>query len=294
MEIRVLEYFLMVAREENITRAAKQLHMTQPSLSRQLMKLEDELQTPLFIRGKRKIELTEAGRILRRRAQEIVSMIEKTEQEVMQNEQMIGQITIGTGIFEASQSFLSSAVEQFMNDYPQVKFDIYTGNADLIKEKLDDGTVDIGILMEPVNIEKYHFIRLLQKEKWGIIVCEDHELAQHDKVTAAMLAKQKLFSTSRMTVQNEVIHWLSNGLKHIDFPVTYNFNTTVLPLIRKNLGAVVTIEGAYRAENHEHLVFIPFEPELKTGIVIVWKKDTVMSNVLKKFITLIESISKEY
>ena len=163
-----------------------------------------------------------------------------------------------------------------------------------------------GILKNDGNIfvefGKYDWIdgydsglaRVKQKEKWGIIVCEDHELAQHDKVTAAMLAKQKLFSTSRMTVQNEVIHWLSNGLKHIDFPVTYNFNTTVLPLIRKNLGAVVTIEGAYRAENHEHLVFIPFEPELKTGIVIVWKKDTVMSNVLKKFITLIESISKEY
>lgn len=294
MEIRVLEYFLMVAREENITRAAQQLHMTQPSLSRQLMKLEEELQTPLLIRGKRKIELTEAGRILRRRAQEIVDMIAKTEQEVRQNEQMIGQITIGTGIFEASQSFLPHVMEQFMKDHPQVKFDIYTGNADLIKEKLDEGTVDIGILMEPVNIEKYHFIRLLRKEKWGIIISEDHQLAQYEKVKAAMLGNVNLFNTNRMTVQNEVSNWLSDGLKHIDFPVTYNFNTTVLPLIQKNLGAVITIEGAYRAENHEHLVFLPFDPVLETGVVIVWKKDTVLSNILKKFITLMESISKEY
>lgn len=294
MEIRVLEYFLMVAREENITRAAQQLHMTQPSLSRQLMKLEEELQTPLLIRGKRKIELTEAGRILRRRAQEIVDMIAKTEQEVRQNEQMIGQITIGTGIFEASQSFLPHVMEQFMKDHPQVKFDIYTGNADLIKEKLDEGTVDIGILMEPVNIEKYHFIRLLRKEKWGIIISEDHQLAKYEKVKAAMLGNVHLFNTNRMTVQNEVSNWLSDGLKHIDFPVTYNFNTTVLPLIQKNLGAVITIEGAYRAENHEHLVFLPFDPVLETGVVIVWKKDTVLSNILKKFITLMESISKEY
>ena len=125
-----------------------------------LMQLEEELNTPLFIRGKRKIELTEAGMILRRRAEEIVTLIDKTQQEVMQNEDMVGQVVIGTGVFDASQNFLSDVIMQFQNLYPEVHFDIYTGNADLIKERLDQGLVDIGILLEPVDVEKYNYIRL--------------------------------------------------------------------------------------------------------------------------------------
>ena len=191
MEIRVLEYFLMVAREENITKAAQQLHLTQPTLSRQLMQLEDELQTTLFIRGKRKIELTEAGRLLRRRAEEIVSMVNKTQQEVMANEEISGQIMIGTGIFDASQHLLPKIIEEFHHSYPEVQFDIYTGNADLIKERLDNGLVDIGILLEPVNIEKYNFIRLTKQERWGIIISKEHPLALQSSVRADDLKQLK-------------------------------------------------------------------------------------------------------
>lgn len=140
MELRILQYFLMVAREKNITRAAKQLHMTQPTLSRQLMQLEDELGKPLFIRGKRKIELTDEGVLLRRRAEEILSLVNKTEQEITQSEEeMVGQIMIGTGIFSSSQTVLSQVIEEFHDEYPLVKFDIYVGNADLIKERDDQG-----------------------------------------------------------------------------------------------------------------------------------------------------------
>lgn len=161
MELRILQYFLMVAREENITRAAKQLNMTQPTLSRQLMQLEDELGKPLFIRGKRKIELTDEGVLLRRRAEEILSLVNKTEQEITQSEEeMVGQIMIGTGIFSSSQTFLSKVIEEFHEEYPLVKFDIYTGNADLIKERIDQGLVDIGFLLEPVDISKYNHMRI--------------------------------------------------------------------------------------------------------------------------------------
>lgn len=294
MEIRVLEYFLMVAREENITKAAQQLHLTQPTLSRQLMQLEDELQTTLFIRGKRKIELTEAGRLLRRRAEEIVSMVNKTQQEVSANEEISGQIMIGTGIFDASQHFMPQVIEEFHHSYPEVEFDIYTGNADLIKERLDNGLVDIGILLEPVNIEKYNFIRLAKQERWGIIISKQHPLATKKTVKADDLKQVSLFSTNRMTVQNEVRHWLGRNKKHIHFPVTYNFITTVLPLIENNMGAAITIEGAFAAGNYEQLVFVPFAPELSTGVVIVWKKHNALSSTLRKFIQVIEKFSQEY
>lgn len=294
MEIRVLQYFLMVAREENITRAANQLHMTQPTLSRQLMQLEEELQTPLFIRGKRKIELTEAGRLLRRRAEEIVSLVDKTELEVMQNEEMMGEIMIGTGVFDASQNFLPKVIERFLHEYSQVKFDIYTGNADLIKERLDNGLVDIGILLEPVDIEKYNFIRLPKKEKWGVIISKNHELANHTTVSAKDLKKTNLLSTNRTIIQSEIMNWFNGEIDNIDFPVTYNFISTIIPLIKNNIGAAITVEGAFQAYNQDDLVFLPFSPQLSTGVVIVWKKHHTLSRVLKKFITIIEEISKEY
>ena len=294
MEIRVLEYFLMVAREENITKAAQQLHLTQPTLSRQLMQLEDELQTTLFIRGKRKIELTEAGRLLRRRAEEIVSMVNKTQQEVMANEEISGQIMIGTGIFDASQHLLPKIIEEFHHSYPEVQFDIYTGNADLIKERLDNGLVDIGILLEPVNIEKYNFIRLTKQERWGIIISKEHPLALQSSVRADDLKQLTLFSTNRLTVQNEVTHWLDSNHDQIHFPVTYNFMTTVIPLIQNNMGAAITIEGAFAAGRQDQLVFVPFSPELSTGVVIVWKEHNALAPVIKKFIQVIEKFSQEY
>lgn len=289
MELRVLHYFLMVAREGNITKAAAQLHLTQPTLSRQLMQLEEELETPLFVRGKRKIELTEAGMMLRRRAEEIVTLVEKTESEV-KNEEMIGQIMIGTGIFEASQNFLPDVIEQFHDMYPNVKFDIYTGNADLIKERLDCGLVDVGILLEPVDVEKYNFIRLSQKETWGILISKAHPLAFQNQVIADDLKKVNLLSTNRSLVQGEISNWFKDDLEHIDFPITYNFISNVIPLIQKNMGAAITVQGACSIYHQDDLTFIPFYPKLETGCVIAWKRNQTLSRFVKKFIDLLDEM----
>ena len=290
MEIRVLQYFLMVAREQNITKAAKQLHLTQPTLSRQLMQLEEELNTPLFIRGKRKIELTEAGMILRIRAEEIVTLIDKTQQEVMQNEDMVGQVVIGTGVFDASQNFLSDVIMQFQNLYPEVHFDIYTGNADLIKERLDHGLVDIGILLEPVDVEKYNYIRLPKKEQWGIIVSQDHPLARKTQIEAADLKDAKLLSTNRSLVKNELMNWLGNSIDDSNFPISYNFISNIIPLILKNKGVAITVEGAFHAYNTQNLVFIPLYPAIKTGCVIAWKKHQTLTKVVKELIHFMDQI----
>ncbi|WP_318002383.1 LysR family transcriptional regulator [Faecalibacillus intestinalis] len=288
MELRILQYFLMVAREENITRAAKQLHMTQPTLSRQLMQLEDELGKPLFIRGKRKIELTDEGVLLRRRAEEILSLVNKTEQEITQSEEeMVGQIMIGTGIFSSSQAVLSQVIEEFHDEYPLVKFDIYVGNADLIKERVNQGLVDIGILLEPVDISKYNHLRIPLQEKWGIIVSKTNFLAHKPYVKKEDLKELPLFLTNREIVQSEISNWLKGDvLLHSMF--SYNFASAILPFIQDDQGAAITVEGAYQVLNQKNICFIPFYPELSTNTVFIWKKYTRLSPVIDRFIKKVQ------
>lgn len=288
MELRILHYFLMVAREENITRAAKQLHMTQPTLSRQLMQLEEELGKPLFIRGKRKIELTDEGVLLRRRAEEILSLVNKTEQEITQSEEeMVGQIMVGTGIFSSSQLILSKVIEEFHEQYPLVKFDIYTGNADLIKERIDQGLVDIGVLLEPVDISKYNYMRIPLQEKWGVIVSKKNELAKKDYVEQEDLKTLPLFLTNREIVQSEISNWLKGDVSlHTMF--SYNFASAILPFIEDDKGVAIAVEGASKALNQENICFIPFYPQLSTNTVLIWKKYTRLSPVINQFVKTVQ------
>lgn len=284
MELRILQYFLMVAREENITRAAKQLNMTQPTLSRQLMQLEDELGKPLFIRGKRKIELTDEGVLLRRRAEEILSLVNKTEQEITQSEEeMVGQIMIGTGIFSSSQTFLSKVIEEFHEEYPLVKFDIYTGNADLIKERIDQGLVDIGVLLEPVDISKYNHIRIPLQENWGVIASKENRLAKKQFVEKDDLKDVPLFLTNREIIQSEISNWLKGDIP-LNSAYSYNFASAILPFIQDDKGVAITVEGAYQVLNQDQICFVPFSPQLTTNTVLVWKKYTRLSPVINKFI----------
>lgn len=167
MELRVLNYFLMVAREENIARAAQLLHITQLTLSRQLMRLEEELGVQLFHRGKYRVSLTEEGMLLRRRAQELVSLSEKTKLELQHREDALaGEIAIGCGETR-SMSLLSESMASFRREYPMVQFSIYSAIADDIKERIEKGLLDMGLLAEPVDISKYAFIRLPLKERWA-------------------------------------------------------------------------------------------------------------------------------
>ena len=180
MELRVLKYFLMVAREENITKAASLLHITQPTLSRQLMRLEEELGTTLFRRSNHSIVLTDDGMLLKRRAREIVALAEKTEQEFSHKEEALtGEIFIGCGETR-NMSFLSRQIALFRKEHPLVQFNIYSANADDIKERIEKGLLDFGLLMEPVDIGKYEFIRMPQKEQWGVLVREDSPLAHRE------------------------------------------------------------------------------------------------------------------
>ena len=176
MEIRVLKYFLAVAREENISRAAEVLHITQPTLSRQIAQLEEELGTQLFVRGKH-LMLTDAGIMLRRRAEEVTELVDRIEAEFSAPEDVGGKISVGEGAIRSSE-ILMKAMVQFREKYPKVQYEIYSNTSDFIKERLDKGLCDFGLLLEPIDIEKYDFIRIPVKERWGLFMEKNHPLAE--------------------------------------------------------------------------------------------------------------------
>ena len=285
METRLLRYFLTVAHEENITRAAEVLHITQPTLSRQLAQLEDETGVTLFIRGKRKIELTAEGMLLRRRAEEILSLIDKTEKELLtQDELMEGTIAIGCGELK-SFHLLAQMMKSFTAQYPKVKFDLYTGNSDRLKEMLEQGLIDIALLLDPVSIGKYEFIRLPVKERWGIVLPASSPLAQKTAVTAADLKGQPLIGNMRATIQRELASWLNNDVDRLELHFCHDLAANAVVMVEHGLGCLLTPEQTIPYLDESKVVFRPLEPELAFGTLLAWKRYAPGSSAAEKFIS---------
>lgn len=288
MELRVLKYFLAVAREENITKATEFLHITQPTLSRQLMQLEEELNAQLFIRGKNRIVLTDEGMLLRRRAEEIVDLANKTEKEFLEQDNLVtGEIFIGGGETNAMH-ILARIIKEFKEEYPQIKYQFYSGNADDIKERLDKGLIDIGLLTEPVDIEKYEFVRLEQKEVWGILAPKDSKLAAKEYATPQDLLKLPLLSTRRTIVQNEIANWFGQDYEQLDIIATYNLIYNAAIMVEEGIGYAICLEKLVNINDETKIRFIPFYPPLLTGTVIVWKKHQIFSPATARFIEKIK------
>ncbi|MBS6464624.1 MAG: LysR family transcriptional regulator [Firmicutes bacterium] len=288
MEYRVLKYFLTVAREENITHAAEILHISQPALSRQLMQLEEELGAQLFTRGQRNITLTDAGILLRRRAQEIIDLTEKTEQEFRNGESdLTGTVAIGSGEAESMRT-MANMMRQFSELYPKVKFDLYSNNSDFIKERLDKGLLDVGVLIEPSDLSKYDYIRLQKRERWGVIVPSKCPLSQKDYVTKEDLIGHRIFTSKRGIAQG-VAAWFGEVYDQLDIYATYNLLYNSAMLVDCEIGAALAIEGAVSLYHNPNIIFKPFYPELTVSSVVVWKKYQPTSQAVAKFIELIKS-----
>ena len=281
MELRVLRYFLAVAREENITRAAALLHLTQPTLSRQLMQLEEELGVKLFHRGKYRVVLTEEGMLLRRRAQELVELEEKTRQEFRQDHQELrGEIAIGGGDLEG-MSALAGMLASFHQRHPQVRYQLYSGNADNTKERIEQGTLDLALLLEPVEISRYDFVRLPTKERWGVLVREDSPLAKQEQVTARDLAQVPLIFSRRELVLQELERWLGVYGEGREPVASGNLPYNMSLLVREGMGVMVTVELRC---HYEGLRFIPLSPPLESGTVLAWKKAETFPPAMAAFL----------
>lgn len=284
MEIRVLKYFLTVVREESITKAAEVLHITQPTLSRQLARMEEELGVKLFSRGSRKITLTDEGILLRRRAEEILSLVDKTEQELLvQEEQIEGKITIGCGEIGAVKK-LPELISSFNKKYPNVTFDIFTATADMVKEQMDKGLIDIGLLLEPIDIEKYDFIRLPEKERWVVLMRPDDELCKKEFIEPKDLAELPVILPRRMSVKNELANWFSDYYKDLNVMFTSNLSTNGAIMVSEGLAYFILIEGAVPLIDKNKIVYRHLSPDLTTTSVFAWKRQQPFSPAVSKFI----------
>lgn len=285
MELRVLRYFLAVVREENILRASEALHITQPSLSRQLAQLEDELGAKLFERGNRRITLTEAGVLLRRRAEEIVSLADKTEQEfsaLNDSADIVGTISIGGGELN-SVSVLAKMIRSFSEKYPNVDFNFYSGNADGIKERIDRGLLDFGLLLEPVDIDKYDYLRMPEKEPWIVLVPKDSPLADKERITPRDLADKRLIMPSRNGIKSELVNWFGSYFNEKHVFSTNNLINNGAFMVEAGLGYALAVEGAVAMYGNQRVIVKRLSPELTSTSVIAWKKHQPTGTAVTRF-----------
>lgn len=292
MEIRMLKYFLTVAEEQNITQAAKKLHITQPTLSRQIRDFEESLQMTLFVCQNKKLYLTESGLFLKKRAEEILTLNEKTEQELANYQQTIlnGQISIGCVEAESSH-FLAEMLEEMIADHPQVTFTIFSGTSNDIIEKLDKGLLDMAVLIEPAPIEKYHKLILPEKEIWGLLVSTEHFLTHRETVSAEDVLGMPLICSSRKEVRTMFCSWGGFDEEALTIIGKYNLIFNVISLVENKVGAAIAIKGAV-AERKNKIKFLPFVPEMTTNCVLVWKKEGILSATVRTFIKKIEHALK--
>lgn len=283
MDIRLLEYFLAVAKCGTITRAAERLHVTQPTISRQLMELEETVGTPLLIRGKRQVTLTEAGVLFQQRAEEILSLMEKTLRDISDQDDLLGG-TVAVGCVETCASrMLPKALGGFSARYPEVKYELYSADGDDIREKLDQGDLDFGILVEPVEAAKYDFFRLPYWETWGVLMRKDDPLAQKEHIEKADILSRRLIMPRREIVQDHIAGWFGVERTQLDIFASHNLINNAALLIEAGLGCGICTGGCFEIRGGENLRFVPLSPERTTGHVLAWKKNRVFHSAADRF-----------
>ncbi|PZF87979.1 LysR family transcriptional regulator [Listeria ivanovii] len=292
MEIRMLKYFLTVAEEQNITQAAKKLHITQPTLSRQIRDFEASLQTELFIRKNKKLYLTEPGLFLKKRAEEMLELDGKTEQEFAkyQNALLKGQISIGC--VEANSShFLAKMLEEMIADHPQVTFNMYSGTSNDIIERLDKGLLDVALLIDPVPADNYNKLVLPDKEIWGLLVSTEYFITNQQYISPKEILDVPIIWSGRKEVQNMLCSWGTFEEGDLNIVGKYNLIFNVISLVENKVGAAFAIQGAI--DNRKNSTkFLPLSPTLETNCVLVWKKDTILSDTVLTFIRKMKNALK--
>lgn len=284
MDIRVLQYFLAVAREESITRAAETLRMTQPPLSRHLKDLEDELGKKLLIRGSKKVTLTEDGMLLRKRAEEMIDLMEKTKAELTSSDENIsGEIYIGGGETDAVSLFAQTA-GKLQKKYPQIHYHIYSGDAEIVMEKLDKGLIDFGLLVGPVDVSRYDYMRLPISDIWGVLMRKDAPLAEKDVIRAEDLWDKPLILSHQAYSGSDISVWLGRDAHRLDVVMTYNLIYNAAHFVKTGFGYAITLDKLINTTGDSELRFRPLYPTLEAGLCIVWKKYQVFSRASKLFL----------
>lgn len=290
MEIRVLRYFLAVAREESISKAAENLHITQPTLSRQLIELEEQLGCRLLNRSKRhhKITLTDEGILLRKRAEEIIALVDKTEGEFLQTNDVIsGDIYIGGGETDAMR-LIAKTARNLRNEYPHIRYHLFSGNADDVTEKLDKGLLDFGILIEAANTDKYNYVRLPMTDRWGLLMRKDSSLARKERVSSKDLLEIPLITSRQTLVSNEIAGWSGRDFEKLNIVATYNLIYNASLMVDEGFGYALCLDKLANTSESSNLCFRPFTPRLEAHLDVVWKKHQVLSKAAEKFLATLK------
>lgn len=288
MELRVLRYFLAVAREENITAAAQVLHVTQPTLSKQLMDLEDELGKKLFIRGSRKITLTEEGMFLRKRAQEMIDLADRTEAAFRSEDEIVsGDVCIGGGETEAMR-YIARTVNRLREECPGIRIHLHSGNGEDVTERLDKGLIDFGLFVGASDLRKYDYVQLPTSDTWGLLLRRDHPLADRVNIVPADLAGIPLLCSRQALLQNELAGWLGYTPDQLNIVATYNLIYNASILVEEGIGCALTIDGLINTSGDSELCFRPFKPSMTANLVVAWKKYQVFSKAAEKFLHVLQ------
>ena len=284
IETRLLQYFLAIAEEQSITRAADYLHITQPTLSKQMMDLEERLGKKLFIRGKKKITLTEDGVFLRSRAQEIISLMEKTEASFRENEQAItGDVYIGCGEHRSTYP-LMQMINRVQKEYPDIRFHFFSGNADAITERLDKGLLDMGFLLEPEINPRYDYQKLPLRETWGVLMRKDSEFASRNSITFKDLSGLPLIMPSQTSNSNQITTFFADILSSPHTVASYNLIYNAGLMVEAGMGYALCIDDLINTAGDHPLTFVPLTPTLHSNVYLFTKKYQVFSKATKLFL----------
>lgn len=282
MELRVLEYFLAVTREQSISGAAEALHLSQPTLSRQIKDMEDELGKQLLIRGNRRITLTEEGMILRKRAEEILELVKKAENEISQNDDMIaGDITVGAGETDGLR-FLTGAAQDLQKDYPLVHFHVVSGDGITVIEDLDKGLIDFGLVFGEVDGAKYEHIGVPYQDTWGVMMRRDSPLAEKEAITVKDLEGLPLIVSRQAFNKSELAKFFSGN--KINIAATYNLLFNGSLMVEEGMGYAICFDKIINVSGNSNLCFRPLEPRITASMYIIWKKYQVLTKAAELFL----------
>ena len=283
MEIRVLRYFLAIAREENMTRAAEHLHISQPSLSKEIKKLEEELGHELFVRTNKNMILNDEGMLLRKRAEDILSMVDKTAEEFSQLDNIIGgEIHIGCAESYLIK-YLARSIKSFKEQYPNFVFHIFSGDTEPVAERLDRGILDLAVIVEPPNLSKYNYLSIPESDKWGLVMLRDNPLAEKESVSFDDLYGLPLFC-SEQSIRVDFPRWCGDNMDKLNFAGTVNLAYNGSVCVKEGLGYLLTFEHFIDTSEESGLCFRPITPTLETNMYIIWKKYQVFSPIAELFL----------
>lgn len=301
MELRVLQYFLTVVREGSITGAAEALNLSQPTLSRQIRDMEDELGKPLMVRGSRKITLTEEGMILRKRAEEIMELVGKAESEIALSDDCIaGDVYVGAGETDGVR-FLTKAARQLQSEYPNIHYHIFSGDKADIQERLDKGLIDFGLFLGTVDLAKYDALPLPAEDTWGVLMRRDSPLAKKKSIAPKDLWDKPLI-LSRQEFDERLYHsgkgmvnaWLKRDFESLNIAATYSLVFNGSLMVNEGLGYALALDNIINVSGDSSLCFRPCSPQLKTTMSVAWKKYQVFSRAAKKYLEKLKAVVESY